>query len=258
MNESRETFFEDFNYFKKHLTPRSIYVKSKGRLGHSKKHDIFYYIFASFLVVGVILALFELEPILVLPVMGISIISFLAANLLDIRFVKTTLKSNGLPYAWQFYKWNCDALENNRLKRIMPEYDKFSSEALEQLIEIAKNRKCSYDKVPQYAMIKTFEFLAKNFYVVSIGLMIFYYKQKTFIDVLPELYQYLLVFMLISLTIAGFWNLLVKNSISERSTRKAKLLGDYIFVLNNILLLRKMKINMPNTSENLEYNFVVV
>ncbi|WP_299244119.1 hypothetical protein [uncultured Aquimarina sp.] len=241
MKGSRETFFEDFNYFKKNLTSRVLFVKSEGKLGYSKQHDIFYYLFASFLVIGVGLALFELKPIFVITVIGISMVSFLVANLLDVLFIKRTLKAKGLPSAWEFYKWNCDELENDRVKRIIPKYYNHSDEIIEQLITIANNQKQSYEKVPQYGMIKTFEFLAKNFYVVSIGLMIFYYQQKTFTDVLAELYQYLLMFMVISFTLSGFWDLLVKKSIFENRTKKVKLLQDYIFVLSNILLVRKNK-----------------
>ncbi|WP_027393523.1 hypothetical protein [Aquimarina latercula] len=257
MKESRETFFEDFSYFKKNLTPRMLYVKSEGRLGHSKQHDVFYYSFASFLVIGVALALLELKPIFVLPVMGIMV-SFLIANLLDLFFIRRSLKSKGLPFAWEFYKWNCDELENDRVKRIIPEYKIFSIEVLQQLVEIAKTQKQRYEKIPEYHMIKAFEFLAKNIYLISIGLMIYYYQQQSLIEVLKELYQYLLIIMLFGFFLAGFWNLLIKKSLSERAIRNTKLLEDYIFVLNNILLIRKMRIERSITSENFENNYMIV
>ncbi len=238
MDKSRITFFEDFDYFVKYKNYAALYFQSKTILGYTKTNQVLYLVWIALFLVAMLGAVFfNIHYILFICILSVSVVLYLLASYLDIVHLKKELKKKGLSAAPQFYKWRCKALENERIHTIYPDYDSFSENVIEKRITIAQELKSNMEKEPMYSVFRILEFFGKNIFTIAAGLVLAYYQNQK----ISEPYLLLGTLIISACILAVLRTFLVKKSIRENTLQRAKNLEDYIFVLRNILLIRKIE-----------------
>lgn len=151
------------------------------------------------------------------------------------------LRTKELPLPNEFYKWKSEELESLRINQIYKEYSKTEDNVLNAKIKLAKELKNEPINNPFNFLDKVLEFMGKQFVLVIIAVMLFLYKKNNSTENLNVLLRYVVGILLLSGLIAFIWEYLLKKPYFDNKLSKKNKLKDFIFVLENILLMKKEK-----------------
>ena len=244
-----KTFNQSFNEITSKYSVENIYFKSENNK-LSKKWETILSLAGVLLTIGIVM-LFKQQY----AQYGFAIVSIVTFPLfiylvpLQNRKNNKKLQSNNLPFVnnaiKKFFEWKTDDLQDLRIKSIYPLYFDYSISNCEKLIEIAKNR---LNIKPNNATLsfleKSFEYFGKNYIGIIIGFFVAEASRENALEKkfsLENFYSilHLSLFLMLFFFLIGFmWNFMIKRAYYESyETKKEKLL-DYIFVMENIIILK--------------------
>ncbi|MFL0107988.1 hypothetical protein [Tenacibaculum maritimum] len=162
-------------------------------------------------------------------------------------FARKELRSKKLPTPENnlsnWFKWISPKLQDKRMEIILREYDKNKVEdnVIKNLIQIANQERSEPIKNPFVFFEKMFEYLGKTFLGVLIGLLIAdlnkNYSVESFNSTMRLILGLLLIFMLFSYV----WKFMFKRVYFENIVSKNKKLKEFVFILENIILVRQQQ-----------------
>ncbi len=246
MQDTRDTFYQDFNYFNRNFNHKKIFDIQKGKIGVNKLVDKAFYTF--FAVSILLIITFSVEPN-VWFLLGVAILwaaTLGITNFLEVFFIRKKLKKKGLPISVFFYKWKCEELDDVRILKICKKYKKVSSDVILKRIELSEKLIEKYSKIPNYGILKIMEFFGKQYFLITIAILLFILKEKFDKEHLNQFYKGFFLFISLGIIISISIKTIEKKLFFDNYDVKVKSLEDYVFVLKNILLIRASKSNSNN------------
>ncbi|WP_417363321.1 hypothetical protein [Galbibacter sp.] len=235
-----KTFNEELKEFNKRYSYVNLYVP----ITYSEKDDKYYlwygvFFFASIISGGIIFNLSQYKLI------GYSLMIFPALPVIIYVFIIKTyrarkeLKSQGLPCSKVFWEWKSDELEDIRIKKAFKKYSELDNPNIKKRIVIAKELISEPLNNPFKFFDKLLEFIGKQFLIVLIAVFLFLYKADSTSENLTSLLGIIITILLMAAIMAFVWEHIFKKAYFDSKQVKREQIKDYIFVLENILLMKE-------------------
>lgn len=230
-----KTFVEDFEYFKKELSYEKLFLEgmiSEHRKTIERKTTLILIIFS--VIITLLVINYWNDKIYCIFLLPVSYLSYLCY---DVRRYRKYLSKEGLPIPKVFYKWKSKELEVLRLNKILKEYDKTDSSIISKLIEIGKNKLNNGFNDPFIVFEKVAGYFCSSFFSFLIG-----FFMATIKDDIVKSFQFYLKFFIglffLQIYIVGSYYFIKRGHLLDKQSEK-EYLQDYIFVLENILLMKE-------------------
>lgn len=166
----------------------------------------------------------------------IILIIYLLKFFCDTKQKRKYLKERGFQIPFEFYKWESTELEIMKLKKTYKSYQKINSTTISKLIEIANNQ-LKKDSTKSFIV---FEKLSGYFGGILFNFLLGFYLASIQVDLVKNLNYYLIFFIeifSISIFIVASYHFAKNEHLLDEKSNKRQL-NDYIFVLENILLMK--------------------
>lgn len=244
-----KTFVEDFEYFKKKFTYENLFfnIDSRGEkiIKKIRKVLIYYVISIIVTIVLVILGLYllaEYKWIILVSFPVLWGISFVFIYIYDSNLRRKFLKQNGFSVPNEFYEWKNKNLETERIKRIYNEYETVNIDVIKKYIEIAKNEfsidiNMKFNTFEKYAI-----FLGSILINFIISLLLYSYKCNS--NATEVIIAFSIIFLILIVILFVYHKL--KRSILFNKIEEKEHYKDYIFVLENIIIIKTSKLRNNN------------
>ncbi|WP_396142715.1 hypothetical protein [Flavobacterium sp.] len=228
-----KTFVEDFEYFKKELSYEELFLEgmiSESRKKNEVKAVKILIVFSVIITLLVIYCWKDKAHYLLL----FSIIYFIYLWYDANRSRKYLLKK-GLPIPKEIYKWKSKELEIKRIKKIHEVYVKTDGSTISQLIEIGNNRLNYNFNDPFVVFEKVVGFFGSSFFNFLLGFFMATLEDNLMKNLVLSLKFFASLYLIPIIIVVSYY--FIKNAhLFDRKSEKENL-QDYIFVLNNILLM---------------------
>ncbi|NQX84679.1 MAG: hypothetical protein HRT67_01945 [Flavobacteriaceae bacterium] len=158
---------------------------------------------------------------------------------------KKELKSKGLPkpknIPANWFKWTSPELEDLRIKVVFQSYEKqaIKDETIENLIKIGYQEYNEPIKDPFVFFEKLFEYIGKTFLGILIGFLIAELNNNYSTENFNSTLRLIIGLLLMAGLFAYMWKFMFKRAYFENIVSRKEKLKEFVFALNNILLLRK-------------------
>lgn len=230
-----ETFIEYFEKFKKECSYETLFFnglinEQKNKLERNRTFTI------SIITIIFYLILLYKTPKYIPIYTTIILIIYLLKFLCDTKRKRKYLKERGFPIPFEFYKWESTELEIMRLKKTYKTYQKINSTTISKLIEIANNQ-LNKDSTKSFIV---FEKVSGYFGGIFFNFLLGFYMASIQVDLVKNLEYYLILFIKIfsiSIFIVASYHFTKNGHLLDEKSNKRQL-NDYIFVLENILLIK--------------------
>lgn len=234
-----KTFVEDFEYFKKELSYEKLFLEGMISEHRKKKEDRIIIYFTLLVKIVFLILLFNMQKYLLWFIL-IAVVVFMIYCLFNTNRKRKFLKNKkGISIPKMFNKWKSKELEVLRLKKIHKEYDKIDSSIITKLIEIATNKLKNNFEDPFIVFEKT----AGYFGATLSGFLIGFFADK-FKDDLGKNFEFFLKFFiglfLFQIFIVVSYHFIKRGYLFDKQSEK-DYLQDYVFVMENILLMKESK-----------------
>lgn len=230
------TFDEDFNYFRQNCTFEKIFLKET--FSPDKKDWLL--LVPLFLVcLGCVLLCFNyLKWGLILAIPSF-LIFFYYIILVKAKQANKELKMNNLPFSKSLYQWKVPEHDGMRIREVGKLYEDTTNDIIVKRISMAKE-KIKTDKNEIFMDIQNIiSFFGKNFITLFLGFFIGLYSKSDFsAENFEALMSIIKVLFLFGLMIALMWVFFIKKNYTDLIKNKNEQYADYIFVMENVLLLR--------------------
>lgn len=232
-----KTFVENFEYFKKELSYEKLFLEgmiSERRKRKEIKAVLILIVFSVIITVLVFKYWKDKAHYLLLFSVIYFIFLWYDAN----RSRKYLLK-NGLPIPKNFYKWKSKELEIKRIKKIYKVYIKVEGSTISQFIEIGKNRLNYNFNDPFVIFEKVGGFFGYSFF----NFLLVFFMATFQDDLVKNFVFYLKLYVglfLFQIFILVSYHFIKRGYLLDKQTEKEQL-QDYVFVLENILLIKENK-----------------
>ncbi|GEN73693.1 hypothetical protein [Chryseobacterium lathyri] len=230
-----KTFEEEFNFFRRNCTFERLFLKNTFSV---YRKEWFLTIPTILAVIGICLFHYEyitLGVMLVIP----SLVILFTYLFIKTNQAKKELKENNLPYSNLPYKWKVPEHDDIRIKEVGNIYVSVRSEEIQTRINMARDR----IQIKSESLFLDFQsvliFFGKNYITLFLGFLMGLYSKS---DYSSENFRILmsainLIFFL-SFVVSLMWIFLLKKSFTDSVNNKNKQYLDYIFVMENVLLMR--------------------
>lgn len=233
-----KTFDEDFSYFQNELSFQKLFLPE---ISFKRIRWVFGSLVVAVFITGwVVVQVFDNKsgPFWIFILAGFFIV--ISIGLLYIRKMRRLLKRKGLPVPKCFCKWYAPALSDKRIGEALTIYKKVPSATLEQYIAIATGlvKEPLFD--PFINIESFFKYLVIPLLSAAIALCVKYpsdYPLKNRYALAADIFQLVLLIFALTAGLYSFY-LFFKSMYFDLIGRKKAQLKDYIFMLENILLLR--------------------
>ncbi|AKK73193.1 hypothetical protein OK18_11695 [Chryseobacterium gallinarum] len=231
-----KTFDEDFNDFRQTCTFEKLFLKET--FSPRKKDQLLLIPFV-FAIAGCILLYFNCWIWGILLAIPGFLILFYYIILVQTKQAKRELKKNNLPFSTSFYKWKVPVHDGMRIREVAKLYKDTSDDVIVKRINMAKE-KIKTDKSEIFIDIQNIiSFFGKNFITLFLGFFMGLYSKS---DLSDENFEALMsavkLLFFYGLIVALMWVFFIKKNFTDMNKNKNEQYSDYIFVLENVLLLR--------------------
>ncbi|MGG7470816.1 hypothetical protein ACVVIH_20690 [Chryseobacterium arthrosphaerae] len=230
------TFDEDFNYFRQNCTFEKIFLKET--FSPDKKDWLLLIpLFLAFL--GCILLSFNyLKWGLILAIPSF-LVFFYYIILVKAKQANRELKMNNLPFSKSLYQWKVPEHDGMRIREVSNLYEDTTNDIIVKRISMAKE-KIRTDKNEIFMDIQNIiSFFGKNFITLFLGFFIGLYSKSDFsTENFEALMSIIKLLFLFGLMIALMWVFFIKKNYTDLIKNKNEQYADYIFVMENVLLMR--------------------
>lgn len=233
-----KTFVEDLEYFKKELSYEKIFLEgmlSEHRKTIERKAVLILIVFSIIITLLVIIffgaAYVKAYFLLLFPVIYFIYLWYDACR------SKKYLSKKGLPKSKEFYKWKSKELEIKRIKNIYNVYDKTDSSTISKVIEIGKNRLNNGFNDPFIIFEKVGGFFGSSFFNFLLGFFMATFQDDLVKNLLLYLKFFASLYLIPIIIVASYY--FIKNAHLFDKQSEKEHLQDYIFVLENILLMKE-------------------
>lgn len=234
-----KTFVEDFEYFKKELSYEKLFLEGMISEQCKKKEDERLIHFTLLVTIVFLTLLFSMSKYLiwfVLIAVVVSIIYYLFDTNRKRKFLKN-MKEIRIPK--QFYKWKSKELEIKRLEEIYKVYNQTDISIITKLIEIANIQLKNNFEDPFVVFEKTAGYFGATFSGFLIGFFADNFKVYLGNNLVLYLKFFAGLYFIPIIIVVSYYA--IKNAhLFDKSSEKEHL-QDYIFVLENILLIMENK-----------------
>lgn len=234
-----KTFTEYFEFFRKNYSLEKLYLKRMNS-SDTLKNNILFVVPLIFCIVGISLSAFNTSPIWGYILFTISVILYACVFFSFLRSTKKDLKDRGLPYSRSFYKWKTPELEIERIKYISEQYKDVNVGTIKKLIEITNQQITTVNKDIFADFEKIMDFFGKNYILLIVGVFIGMFNKSEYTDHnFNILIRFISFMFIISAIIALYWKYHLKSFLTGSYEDRKEQYKDYVFVLENILLMRE-------------------
>lgn len=232
-----KTFVEDFEYFKKELSYEKLFLEGMISETRKKKEVKAVKILIGFSVIITLLVIYCWKD----KAHYLSLFSIIYFIYLwyDMDRSRNYLSKNRLPIPKEIYKWKSKELEIERIKNIYNVYDKTDSSAISQLIEIGKNRLNNGFNDPFIIFEKVVGFFGSSFFNFLLGFFMAILKDDLVKNFALSLKFFASLYLIPIIIVISYYSIKNAHLFDKRSEKEN--LQDYIFVLENILLMKESK-----------------
>ncbi|WP_250255265.1 hypothetical protein [Chryseobacterium sp. Marseille-Q3244] len=149
------------------------------------------------------------------------------------------LKMNNLPFSKSSYKWKVTEHDGIRIREVGKLYEDISNDIIVKRISMAKE-KIKTDKNEIFMDIQNIvSFFGKNFIILFLGFFMGLYSKSDFsTENFEALMSIIKLLFLFGLMIALMWVFFIKKNYTDLSKNRNEQYADYIFVMENVLLMR--------------------
>lgn len=234
-----KTFNQDFNYYNKTYSLVNLYLKNTYSDKNMKNLKYIMILSLILFLIGDLMLIFKYYEqvgniIMILSTLPIIIYIFLIQT---IR-ARKELKSQELPLPNLFYEWKSDELLDLKITKVFEDYKSVNSEIIQKRIDIANRLRNEPMKDPFVLFEKFFEYAGKQILTILIGLLIFALN-KDFSNInFNTTIRLIIGLLMFSGLFIFIWKFMFKKPFLDSQFRKNEKLNDYIFTLENILLMR--------------------
>lgn len=237
-----KTFNQELKEFREKYSYEKLYLANTYSNKNMKWLKRFLIFFTICFLIGDIMMIVKFYPKIGNTIMLISTFPIIVyIFIIQTYRARKELRSKELPLPKEFYKWKSDELESLRINQIYKEYSKTKDDMLNAKIKLAKELKNEPIHNPFNFLDKVLEFMGKQFVLVIIAVMLFLYKENASVENLNILLRSVIGILLFSGLTAFIWEYLLKKPYFDNKLSKKNKLKDFIFVLENILLMKKEK-----------------
>lgn len=232
-----KTFVEDFEHFKKELSYEKLFLEgmiSESRKKNEVKAVKILIVFS--VIITLLVIYFWKDKALYLSLFSIIYFIYLWY---DANRSRKYLLKMGLPIPKEIYKWKSKELEIERIKNIYNVYDKIDSSAISQLIEIGKNRLNNGFNDPFIIFEKVVGFFGSSFFNFLLGFFMAILKDDLVKNFALSLKFFASLYLIPIMIVLSYYSIKNAHLFDKRSEKEN--LQDYIFVLENILLIKEFK-----------------
>ena len=232
-----KTFVEDFEYFKKELSYEKLFLEGMISEHRKKKEDRIIIYFTLLVKIVFLILLFNTQKYLLWFIL-IAVVVFMIYCLFNTNRKRKFLKNKkGISIPKMFYKWKSKELEVLRLKKIHKLYDKTDSSTISKLIEIGYNRINNNFKDPFIIFEKVVIYFGSSLFNFLVG-----FFMATIKDDLGKNFGFYLKFFiglfLFQIFIVVSYHFIKRGHLFDKQSEK-EYLQDYVFVMENILLMKE-------------------
>lgn len=234
-----KTFVEDFEYFKKELSYEKLFLEGMISEQFKKKEDERLIYFTLLVIIVFLILLISMSKYLIWFVL-IAVVVFIIYYLFDTYRKRKFLKNKKeIRIPKQFYRWKSKELEVLRLKKIHKEYDKIDSSIITKLIEIASIQLKNNFEDPFVVFEKTAGYFGATFSGFLIGFFADNFKDDLVKNFALSLKFFASLYLIPIIIVVSYYSIKNAHLFDKRSEKES--LQDYIFVLENILLIKEFK-----------------
>jgi hypothetical protein len=192
--------------------------------------------------IGNLLAILKIENGIGFYVMIVSLIPFLCYIFViqNIR-LRRELKRKGFPRIKNWFKWTSEELRDEKTKIVYKKYKKTKLEILERNISIAQKLISTPINNPFVSFEKFMDYSIKTIIGIFIGLLIFELNQDFTQEALNTVLKYVIGFILLYGILSFIWVFMFKRMHFEKLRTRKDQLREYVYVLENVVLLRLQK-----------------
>lgn len=232
-----KTFVENFEYFKKELSYEKLFLE--GMISERRKWN-------EKLAVLILIAISVIITLLVIYYWkdkALYLLLFSAIYFIylwyDADRSKKYLSKKKLPIPKEIYKWKSKELEIERIKKIHKVYNKIDDSTISQLIEIGKNRLNYNFNDPFVIFEKVGGFFGSSFFNFLLGFFMATFQNDLGKNLVLYLKFFVSLYFIPIIIVVSYYSIKNAHLFDKRSEKEH--LQDYIFVLENILLIMENK-----------------
>lgn len=230
-----KTFVEIFEYFKKELSYEKLFLE--GMISESRKKN-------EVKAVKILIVFSVIITLLVINYWNdkahyLSLFSIIYFIYLwyDAYRSKKYLSKKGLPKSKEFYKWKSKELEIERIKEIHKVYNKIDDSTISQLIEIGKNRLNYNFNDPFVIFEKVGGFFGSSFFNFLLGFFMATFQNDLGKNLVLYLKFFAGLYFIPIIIVVSYYS--IKNAHLFDKCSEKEYLQEYVFVLENILLMKE-------------------
>lgn len=230
-----KTFVEDFEYFKKESSYEKLFLEGmiSKRRKWNEKLAVLILIAISVIVAFLVTYYWNYKGYYLLLFSPI----YFAYLWYDVDRSRKYLSKKGLPVPKEIYKWKSKELEIKRIKKIHKVYTKTNNSTISQLIEIGKNRLNNNFNDPFVIFEKVGGFFGSSFFNFLLGFFMATFQNDLGKNLLLYLRFFAGLYFIPIIIIVSYYSIKNAHLFDKRSEKEH--LQDYIFVLENILLMKE-------------------
>ncbi|WP_336687360.1 hypothetical protein [Chryseobacterium bernardetii] len=149
----------------------------------------------------------------------------------------------------RFFKWKTPELEDMRLLHVFDRYKNYNIETLEKLVEIARHELSKEPRNIFSFFEKSFEYFGKNYIGLIIGIFIAEANRENSlnkgfsVDNFHLILKIALILMSTLFSLGFMWEFLIKKAYNQKHETKKEQLQEYIYIIENIILLKQASNN---------------
>ncbi|AZA82255.1 hypothetical protein C1637_09490 [Chryseobacterium lactis] len=231
-----KTFDEDFNYFRQNYTFERMFLRETFS---SKRKDWLLLIPMICVFAGCVFICFNFWIWGLILAISSFLVFFYYVILVKTKQAKIELEKNNLPFSKSFYKWKLPDHDGMRIRKVAEFYTDTNNDIIVKRINMAKE-KVKADRNEIFMDIQSIvSFFGKNFITLFLGFFIGQYSKSNYsTENFEALMSIIKVLFFFGLMIALMWVFFVKKNYTDLNENNNKQYHDYIFVMENVLLMR--------------------
>ena len=155
--------------------------------------------------------------------------------------LRKELKRKGFPRIRNWFGWDSEELRDEKSKLAYKRYKEIESGILQQNISIAKSILSTPINNPFVSVEKFMDYFIKTIIGILIGILIVELNKDLTVDGFYVVIKYVTSFFLLYGALAFIWIFMFKKMHFEKLRTKKDKLREYVYILENVILLRLQK-----------------
>ncbi|WP_298782381.1 hypothetical protein [uncultured Polaribacter sp.] len=239
-----KTFNESFEEFNKEYSYEKLFLNNIQSFFLNREFKIVMIVVLLFITIGAVTNQFSIYKWTGVVFVLISAVLYLYLVLKQSFIARKELKAQGndMPIPFYFWNWKSEELNSIRIHKIYLKELKTKSSLIQMRIDIAKSLLNRTHKDPFVFFEKYIEYSGKSIIALIVLILVFELKNDYTSIKINETFKTILVLFIFIGAFIFFWRFLFKKAYFDDLENKNKKLKDYIYVMENILLLRHQQV----------------